>query len=915
MSPSTHHHVLFIFLLFAIPMEIFAQQDSAVFRFQGDLPYLTKKDQLSFNVSYSSTRQFRGKLSIAGFKLDNDTGIIVFRSSGKIKIKKGVHICRVMFILDDTSGYCNYKFLEVLKRAQSVAPGEYKINLSIAENEHEHVTSCNRKVDSVISLNSSSRKGINDALCEKKSASLFRKYVSVKSPAAITSFKKSKKKLSANIHKKGLRYEEYERGGKINIDLYFEDWFAGRYELNAHEPLEDQINRQESKAKNIGTSINTDMDKPSLISQFKEARKDRNSDEGFKGNIASTTYVSSDREPNSGMSNTYEEVRGGISVEILNVPVDFEGLYTTQDRNRKVKSSFIHAHYDNSKAKSELKNSIRSYNTKFEEGKSRALGLESMYNTTIRNLEVQKESLLKQVDTKGGVAVNTDDIESKKKRIEEIDSKIGKYKQIIEQSRENRYFDSSLVYSKTKGLNGDNLSYRQLQKRAKGMMPNDPKSKGIVSGLTSFDAGMFPKTSSHFTMNGQMIRGIDGGFDFGICEAGGTIGKTEYVGRDGSLDKYTCYAGVANVRPTEKQTIGIVYYGYSPDKLYTTKDAFFANRIRSISAPSFFDPVNIFATTYSCTAWDNVTIGGEVATSLYHSRSDSVQSGSRDRMAYHANAAGIIPKTPVSLQASFEKVGREFQNNTLPITLAGTERYSGGIRSDFFRSLFSAGVEYHYLIQRNYAVKGSNTRWGFDVKTNFKRYPNVLLSYKPFATFRSTADTFSIPQRPLFGEVWTGRVVYNIKSQGNFYRMSLLFNRNRTVMDTLVTGSELIQLSCGYTGKRGSLNMLAGQTKSHSPVNSDSLIATVNFLGAGGSYDFNKQWRVVSDHAWGFAQFGLCRYSSSVGCTVRPENLPVAISVNFRYNKMLRNATENWKEIYSGSLDVNYQFRKKRQKA
>lgn len=913
MSPSTQHLFLIAGLLLVV-LESYAQPDS--FRLHGDFPYIRKKDKLAFDVAYTSQKSFKGSVLILGYKKLGDSDIVVFKKNERIKFRKGNHIRRINFKVDDTSSFYSHKFYEVLKRAEVVPPGSYKTVVEVNDSSKKYdVTYC-REVDSVISPTSRARRDINEALGQKKKRSLFRKYVAVKSPTALTSLKKSRKKVSKAIQKKGLRYEESERPGKHNIDMYYEDWFAGRYEMNPNEPISDQIKRQQEKAKGFGAGISTDMDKPSLFSQFKSANKNRAEDEETKGSISSTTYLSSDREPNSQLANNYEELRGAVTTTILNVPVEIEGLYTTQDRNRKIKSSFIHAHYDNKKAKSELKQSIQAYNTKFEEGKSRAIGLESMYGASIGSMEGQKDRLMRDLDTKGGLGLNTAEAESKKKKIEELDKKISKYRQLIEQSRNSRYFDSSLIYSKTKDLpSADGLSLRQLQNRAKGLVPDDSKAKGLAGGLSSFDAGMFPKNSSRFTMNGQMIRGLDGGYDLGLCEAGATIGKTEYIGRDGSLDKYTCYAGAVNLRPAEKQTVSFIYYGYSPDRALTAKDAFFSNRVYNISAPAFFRPIHIFAATYDATFFDNITLASEVATSFYNFKPDSLAEHQKlDRMAYHLEGNGSIPHTPVTLHASYNKVGKDFQNSTLPITLAGTTQYEAGVRSDVFRSLLTVGIEYYYLVQQNFNVKGSNTRWGFDAKTNFKRYPNLYVSYKPFATFRSVTDTFSIPQRPLFGAVWTGKLVYNYKRKTDFYRFSILYNRNTTVMDTIQTGSELVQASAGYTGKKYSWTVNIGQTANYGTGANDSVAARVKFAGLSGSYDITRQLKVTGDQNIGFADFGLCRYSAMAGIIVRPEYFPMTFGVNFRYNKLLLNPWAQWKEIYSGSIDIGYQFKKRRSK-
>src|SRR5579872_1488785 len=141
------------------------------------------------------------------------------------------------------------------------------------------------------------------------------------------------------------------------------------------------------------------------------------------------------------------------------------------------------------------------------------------------------------------------------------------------------------------------MTYKQMAKKGDALLP-DGQAKGFIAGITNFDAGMFPKEESKYTMSGQQMKGVDCGYDLGICQAGVTLGKTEYVGRDGTLDKYTCYSERTTFKPIKKQKLSLIYYGYTADRKMTG-DAFFNNA--NISAPGFFEPVNIISTKYDGT--------------------------------------------------------------------------------------------------------------------------------------------------------------------------------------------------------------------------------------------------------------------------------------------------------------------------
>lgn len=913
LKSSCAHFLLSLLLLVISPSNSLAKIASDSFRAHTDFPYLRHHEKILLDFYYSSKHSFKGTITISIIRVLNDSdSILVLRKESKqAKIKKGVNKIKLNISTGDAETYCHPKFFEVLARTNNIAPGHYKIYIAVEDTAKTYNVTYYREVDSMLTATSPLRKDINGSLQQQQKKSIFRKTVKIKPPSARAVLKKSGNKVGKTVKKNGLTSIEYEKDGKQNVDLYYEDWFAGRYQLNSDEPLSDQLQRQEQKVNNINSSVGNGMESPSLFSQYKSLNKEKSDQEEAKGEIGSTTYLSTGQEQHSGMDNNYEELRGRVGVPIMNIPVQFEGLYTTQDRNRKVKTSYFRVHYDNNNAINRLKQSISGYNAKFTESKSKALGLGSLYHASIGNMEGQKTQLLKEIGgNKGSVAMNTEEVEAKKKKIEEIDMKISKYRQLLDQAENSRYFDSSLVYSRTNKLpSKDYLSYKQLHKRSEHLMPDDGKAKGFISGITSFDAGMFPKNSSRFTMNGQMIRGLDGGYDLGMCEAGATVGKTEYIGRDGNLDKYTCYAAATNLKAADRHTVGLIYYGYTPDKKLTSKDAFFKNR--SISTPSFFNPVHIVATTYDGVFFDNVSITGEVATSINHrDQNDSAPPG-KSKMAYHLEGTGNIPGTFLSLNASYDKVGIEFENNTLPFSLVGTEQYKAGGRSDFFRSILTVGVEYNYLVQRNFSVAGSSTKWGFDMKTNFKRYPNVFMSYKPFTTFRSYSDTFSIPQRPLFGSVWTGKMSYNLKRHADFYRFAILYSRNSSVMDTAISGNELLQALAGYTGKRSSTCINVGQTTLFGTNIGDTIVNPVRFLSITATYNVSKQLSLTGDKNFGMTTFGFCRYAVMGGFTYRPETIPVSFRISFRYNTYLLRANDPWKKIYSGMIDLTYRFKVK----
>ena len=961
------------------------------FRVHADFPTI-KDEQLLLDVFYASDSSFPGFITVQFYKYENgdDSLLVLNKRNHKVVFKKGVNKLKIDFTDKDSTTSYNSKFYEILKRTDNIAPGSYKVFISVKNGDKVYHSLYLHDVDSALSATSPVRQDINKSMAPQSKSflgiQLKTKADKVTSAGAGGALLKAKNKIDKAAKKRGLTSVHNERNGKTYIDLYYADWFAGRYEAKNNDPLSKQVGQQEKIANsaNMGSLVSNDIGQPSLFSQYKKLNGDKKDKDDVKGEIGLTTNISSGQEQYSAIDNNYYELRGRIDMPVCNIPVTIEGLYTSQDNTREIKSSYFKFHYDIDQMKQDLNKSMSSYNTKFAETKSKNGGMQQIYRTSISNLEGQKSKLenevkqesntgslnadeLKDKQFTSGMASNTGKqlkdsatakqdpadstkttektantnapsekateakneeakvqslpaeeqrkIAEKKRKIDELNKKIEKYKILLAQYENTNHFDSLVGYNKTKEFTAqDGTTYKQMVKRSSGMLP-DGQVKGFMAGVTTMDAGMFAKSESQFTMSGQMMKGVDFGYDLGFCETGVTVGKTEYIGRDGNLDKYTFYSGKASFKPAKAQKISLIYYGYTADHKMITGDAFFNNA--NISAPSFFQPVHIFSMNYEGLVSRYVTYKAEAATSVTQSSStDEPPYSLSDKMAYHFNVDGNIPKTTVTLEGAYDKTGKGFQNNTLPVSMAGTEQYKLAERSDFFRSLLTAGVEYDRLMQTSFASNSASTKWGFDVKTNFKKYPNVAFSYKPFTTFHTYTDTLNVPQRPLLGSVSTGKASYRIKHMDRSVQFLVIYNKSMTTMDTGKYGSNLVQATTIYTDKI----LTASASIGHMVLTGTNVLApaqtanNTSFLSLTGNYILNKKLSVNGGQDIGVAAFGFCRYSITGGLMYRPAKAPVTMRFNMRFNTYQLDAGESWKQIYSGNVDVAYRFKAKASK-
>ncbi len=929
-----HHGIVFIltFFLFSA-LSTKAQVISSSFKVHTDLPAATD-DKLFIDVFYNNDSSFRGQILIKFYKFETagDSLLVLNKFGSNVLFKKGLNKLKVIFTGSDSGVYCHEKFLEVIKRTGEMPPGSYKAMVTVTTAFDTVRVAYLHEIDSLLKSNSPVTQDINKSLLPKQKSylGLFAKNTldkNTSSIGAVKSLAHAKKKVDKSMRKRGLTTVHMEKRGKRYIELYYEDWFAGMYEAR-----EKQNRAGKNKHLKLhDPEISNDLGSPSLCSQYKKNEQNKRENEDTKGEIGLNTNLSTGQEQNSGIDNNYYELRGRMETFVSVLPIEIEGLYTSQDRNRQIKSSYFRVHYNVDKMKEGLNKSLSSFNGKFAETKSKGVGMQQIYNSAINNLEMQKANLLTDIRRESGankigkglpgkIEIETgegDDkerqLKNKRQQVEEMEKKITKYKTLLNQYENTNHFDSLLGYSKTKDAeNADNLSYKQLAKKGANLLP-DGKAKGFITGITSLDAGMFSKDASSYTMSGQMVKGIDFGYDLGFCEAAVTVGKTEYVGRDGSLDRYTCYSERTTFKPAKNQKITAIYYGYTPDKKVFS-DGFFKNA--GISAPGFFQPVHIGSLNYSGAITKYISVGGEAAASFKNSdNTNSPKPKINDRLAYNLHAEGSIPHTNLSLESSYDRTGRYFENNTLPVSFRGTEQFRIAAKNEFFKSLVIAGVDYNRMAQANFSGGGSITRWGFDVKTNFKRYPNLALSYKPFTSIHSYTDTLNIPQRQLLGSVLTGKATYQIRQHEQSWRFMLLYNSCRTVMDTTRYGSSLLQAMVIYSDKTMTITGTVGQSAVTGMADSVmTMPASTTFFNLSVSYNLSKKFTLSGTQDFGVAFFGLCRYAAGIGGMYRMEKIPLILRLNTRYNTYALNKGTSWKEIYSCNLDVAYRFKLKNEK-
>ena len=243
------------YALYALSIALFAVQGAGAkgvpqgFRIHTDLPLINKDKNLLLDVFYTTDSTFTGILQVKFFKYnsDNDSTLVLNKKNLKIVFKKEVNKTRIDFSkTDSNTSYAN-KFYEILKRTESLPPGSYKVFLTVKDSSKTFNIAYLHEIDSALSPNSPVRSDINKSLTPKSRSFLGMRLKKAAdhagSSGAGAAMMNARNKVDRAAKKRGLTSVHYEKNNKSYVDLFYQDWFAGRYEVRNNEPLSKQVSQ------------------------------------------------------------------------------------------------------------------------------------------------------------------------------------------------------------------------------------------------------------------------------------------------------------------------------------------------------------------------------------------------------------------------------------------------------------------------------------------------------------------------------------------------------------------------------------------------------------------------------------------------------------------------------------------------
>ncbi|MBS1773936.1 MAG: hypothetical protein JST82_13845 [Bacteroidetes bacterium] len=856
----------------------------------------------------------------------------------RVLFEKGIHQLLLDFDKNSKINDVSYEFIALLKRFEFFPPGRYTTRLWMQQEGTGDTASYSFEwnIDSALAYRSGLRNDINSSFTKgshKNSNAFVSKTASnVTNPAQLA---KTRKLFERRIDKqKGITSVSCTYNNQASEALYYKGFFLGFYPVAEPNRLQKQIAGEEQRlGSNPSSFVNLNLpNAPSVNSRFKQFNnQQKKEDETTEGNIDLSGNFSTGQEPNSMQDNNFQEIRGDIHTEIKNIPVIIEGYYTTQDQHRKAKASYFRFRYDVDKYKKKLRGSVSSYKNSYEDTKAKGSSFNNIAQIAIAKLRQEKAILLDGLRRDYGITepglnasgCNMDqlladsagkkvakikadqaDICNKYNRIISAEKKIAAYQHQVDQYNKQDYFDKELSYNKIKDIaNNPNASNKQLASAAKYILPQSGPL-AFMAGFTKIDGGILNSYESSYTMSGQTLKGGSIGYELNVVKVGLSAGKTEYISRDGNVDRYNTYLARLDFKKTYKQQFSLIYFGYTPTKQILDDPQF---KKTDAYLPTFQQPVHILSLTHTGTITKDLSMESEGAVSYKNSANgDKI---SNDNAAYKTALEYQLPKINSNLKGEWEHVGKNFENNAMPYTKAATERYTLAGQTSLFKSFLLLGVQWNRVKQQSFSSSGYNTRWGFDLQTKSKQYPNIYLSYKPYSTFRKYDDTLAIAQRPVFGEVWIARATYQFKRGKAYHRFMLSYNSNKSTMDTLTYKSQTIQAGYIYTDKTYTISNTAGWMKQ--PLNSISGLSYHSsvFTGASAGFKLNQQLTANIGQDIAVASYGIQRYTATAGMAYSFMKLPFRLHIQARYSSLHIDETVPSRHIWYGQIGINWRFK------
>jgi len=310
-------------------------------RIHTDLPALNEQQQLTADVFFETTIAHpKAFIHYRCFKFNpkGDSLLICEKRTKDISLPSGMHKQSLRFTggTDDPHTYAVPIFSQILKKTGIVPPGSYRIRIDLQTDSILLTRSFSYQVDSALPPTAPLRKELSQTLLPENKTSVLGinfsgEARSLNSTAGNVTkvLDRTAGKIDRLYRSKGLTSVIVKGPEQDYINLYYEDWFIGRYELVVSQNISRQLKQQQQQLTAPITSLaSTELENyQSLFSQVKSFTKQKKGERALTGELGLTGNWANGQQEYSEQDNNYYELRGHIETTIQDIPIGIDGYY------------------------------------------------------------------------------------------------------------------------------------------------------------------------------------------------------------------------------------------------------------------------------------------------------------------------------------------------------------------------------------------------------------------------------------------------------------------------------------------------------------------------------------------------------------------------------------------------------------
>lgn len=534
---------------------------------------------------------------------------------------------------------------------------------------------------------------------------------------------------------------------------------------------------------------------------FDELFKERKRIKDLKKiNIFNNSFYQSASSDES-LEENYSELGGTVQFELFNNIIDFNFYVTTLDKNRTSKARFINFDYDREQVEQKIEDAFLAYRDHFESRKQQFLLVENEFETAINNKvsSIHKELKDTLLMNEYLSALSDGDISSM-----EVSSISDSIKGIVH--------ESMVLMDQLKQLRNvnikDSLNYRDFIGKLSSKSeyqnflqdPNfDPsllKEKAISKkwSIQKLSLGNSYLDNSFKDLNSTYFNGFQFSFDTPLGKTSVYSGKVDHLDYFSSNLKQTMIGTAFDSRTFYRSSIYFNYLSYTNDlqdiKVYFNEDSEWSSpkfKGSSLGVGIKSQPIKAFS------------IIAEVQKNLNDDMIKEVANiNLRDQLNILFETSLSLPFQSTELSLKYDETGKYFKNINTSVQKSGVSIIEARIRTLFYMSRVRLELLGLQVLQSNLSTESQQLKWGAVVKTQFKGYPNLELSYHPYSTIVLTDSLNPFDHKQVLGEVLKSQAVYQKKYLQDHWMFVLTFVRSSSTFEEHTTRLSQMNLLARY---------------------------------------------------------------------------------------------------------------------